>query len=93
MQKQKLNFIGLRDYIRFNHPDMVEEFDKTISSLTNGTEGAISHKNNLREVINDYLARISGNEKLFNIVQRWKYEVLTKARRFIDNDVYWPAEV
>ena len=87
MEKHKFSFIALRDYISFNNPDLVDEFDETLSNLTNGINGTISHKNNLREVINDYLARISGNEKLFNIVQRWKYEVLTKARRFIDNEV------
>ena len=94
MQDHKFSFIGLRDYIGLNHPDMVKEFDKSISNLTDKDGNVnISRKNNLREVINDYLARISSNEKLFNIVEKWKFEVLAKAQKFLNNDVYGPQPV
>ena len=94
MKQHKFSFIGLRDSIGLNHPDMVKEFDKTLSNMTDKDGNVnISRKNNLREVINDYLARIAGNEKLFNIVQQWKFEVLIKAQKFLSNDVYGPQPV
>lgn len=67
--KQRSYFIGLRDYIRFNHPDMVDEFDRTLSKMTKRELNNLGHKGSFIETINDYLAKIVNNERLFYIVQ------------------------
>ncbi len=79
MEKHKFSFIALRDYLKVNNPEVVSDFDKTISksnfdsSTTEDTEG------DFVKTVNNYLSRISNNEKLFNAVQYWKYAVLRKA--------------
>lgn len=90
MQDWKTYFIGLRDYIRFNHPDMVEEFDKTISKMTKQEFSNLGHKGSFIETINDYLVRIVNNERLFYIVQSWKYKVWHKFRLTAANREYVP---
>lgn len=90
MQNKRSYFIGLRDYIRFNHPDMVEEFDKTISKMTKSEFENLGHKSSFIETINDYLVRIVNNEKLFHIVQSWKYKVWHKLRLTAANREYVP---
>lgn len=90
MQDWKTYFIGLRDYIRFNHPDMVDEFDKTISKMTKKEITDLGHKGSLIETINDYLAKIVNNERLFYIVQSWKYKVWHKFRIITANREYVP---
>ena len=90
MQNKRSYFIGLRDYIRFNHPDMVEEFDKTISKMTKNEFENLGHKSSFIETINDYLVRIVNNEKLFYIVQSWKYKVWNKFRITAANREYVP---
>lgn len=90
MQNKRSYFIGLRDYIRFNHPDMVEEFDKTISKMTKSEFENLGHKSSFIETINDYLVRIVNNEKLFYIVQSWKYKVWHKFRIITANREYVP---
>lgn len=90
MQDWKTYFIGLRDYIRFNHPDMVDEFDKTISKMTKKEITDLGHKGSFIETINDYLAKIVNNERLFYIVQSWKYKVWHKFRVIASNREYVP---
>lgn len=90
MEKQRSYFIGLRDYIRFNHPDMVEEFDKTLSKMTKSELDTLGHKGSFIETINDYLAKIVNNERLFYIVQSWKYKVWHKFRVIASNREYVP---
>lgn len=90
MQKKRSYFIGLRDYIRFRHPDMVEEFDKTISKMTKSELDTLGHKGSFIETINDYLAKIVNNERLFYIVQSWKYKVWHKFRVIASNREYVP---
>lgn len=90
MQDWKTYFIGLRDYIRFNHPDMVDEFDKTISKMTKKEITDLGHKGSFIETINDYLAKIVNNERLFYIVQSWKYKVWHKFRIITANREYVP---
>lgn len=90
MQNKRSYFIGLRDYIRFNHLDMVEEFDKTISKMTKSEFENLGHKSSFIETINDYLVRIVNNEKLFYIVQSWKYKVWNKFRITAANREYVP---
>lgn len=88
MKKHEFSFIALRDYIGFNHPDMVDEFDKTISKMTKSELNTLGHKGSFIETINDYLARIVNNERLFYIVQSWKYEVWNKFRITAANREY-----
>lgn len=90
MKKEKMYFIGLRDYIRFNHPDMVEEFDKTISKMTKSELNTLGHKGSFIENINNYLAKIVNNGRLFYIVQSWKYKVWHKFRVITSNREYIP---
>ena len=93
MKKEKMYFIGLRDYIRFNHPDMVDEFDKTISKMTESEFDNLGHKGSFIETINEYLVKIVNNERLFYIVQSWKYEVWRMLRLAAANMEYVPATV
>lgn len=93
MEKHKSYFIELRDYIRFRHPDMVGEFDKTISKMTKSELNTLGHRGSFIETINDYLARIVNNEKLFYIVQSWKYKVWHKLRLTASNREYVPPVV
>lgn len=93
MKKHKSYFIELRDYIRFRHPDMVGEFDKTISKMTKSELNTLGHRGSFIETINDYLARIVNNEKLFYIVQSWKYKVWHKLRLTASNREYVPPVV
>ena len=88
MQKKRSYFIGLKDYIRFRHPDMVEEFDKTISKMTKSELDTLGHKGSFIETINDYLVKIVNNERLFYIVQSWKYKVWNKFRITATNREY-----
>lgn len=90
MEKHEFSFIALRDYIRFNHPDMVEEFDKTISKMTKSELDTLGHKGSFIETINDYLAKIVNNERLFYIVQSWKHKVRHKFRVIASNREYVP---
>lgn len=90
MQKKRSYFIGLRDYIRFNHPDMVDEFDRTLSKTTKSELNTLGHKGSFIETINDYLAKIVNNERLFYIVQSWKYKVWHKFRIITANREYVP---
>ena len=92
-EKQRSYFVGLRDYIRFNHPDMVEEFDKTISKMTKKEITDLGHKGSFIETINEYLVKIVNNERLFYIVQSWKYEVWRMLRLEAANMEYVPATV
>ena len=89
-KRKRSYFIGLRDYIRFRHPDMVEEFDKTISKMVEGDNNTLDHKGSFIETINDYLAKIVNNERLFYIVQSWKYKVWHKFRIITANREYVP---
>lgn len=90
MEKHKSYFIELRDYIRFRHPDMVDEFDKTISKMVKSDNDTLDHKGSFIETINDYLVRIVNNERLFYIVQSWKYKVWHKFRITAANREYVP---
>lgn len=90
MQKKRSYFIGLRDYIRFRHPYMVEEFDKTISKMVESDNNTLDHKGSFIETINDYLTKIANNERLFYIVQSWKYKVWHKFRIITANREYVP---
>lgn len=83
-------FNELRDYIRFKHPDMVNEFDRTLSKMTKRELNNPGHKGSFIETINDYLARIVNNERLFYIVQSWKYKVWHKFRVIAANREYVP---
>lgn len=83
-------FNELRDYIRFKHPDMVNEFDRTLSKMTKRELNNLGHKGSFIETINDYLARIVNNERLFYIVQSWKYKVWHKFRVIAANREYVP---
>lgn len=83
-------FIELRDYIRFRHPDMVDEFDRTLSKMTKKEITDLGHKGSFIETINDYLAKIVNNERLFYIVQSWKYKVWHKFRIIMANREYVP---
>lgn len=67
---------------------MVEEFDKTISKMTKSEFENLGHKSSFIETINDYLVRIVNNEKLFYIVQSWKYKVWNKFRITAANREY-----
>lgn len=93
MQDQKTYFIGLRDYIRFNYPDMVDEFDRTLSEMGKRELNNLDHKGSFIETINDYLVKIVNNERLFYIVQSWKYEVWRMLRLVAANMEYVPATV
>ena len=84
-------FIGLRDYIRFNYPDMVDEFDKTLSKMVESGNNTLNHKSSFIETINEYLVKIVNNERLFYIVQSWKYEVWRMLRLKAANREYVPA--
>ena len=90
MEKEKMYFIELRDYIRFRHPDMVGEFDRTISKMTKSEFDNLSHKGSFIETINEYLVKIVNNEKLFYIVQSWKYKVWHKLGLTASNREYVP---
>ena len=90
MEKQKTYFIGLRDYIRFNYPDMVDEFDKTLSKMVESGNNTLNHKGSFIETINEYLVKIVNNERLFYIVQSWKYKVWHKFRIITANREYVP---
>lgn len=83
-------FIELRDYIRFRHPDMVDEFDRTLSKMTKKEITDLGHKGSFIETINEYLAKIVNNERLFYIVQSWKYKVWHKLRFTAANREYVP---
>lgn len=83
-------FIELRDYIRFRHPDMVDEFDRTLSKMTKKEIIDLGHKGSFIETINEYLVKIVNNEKLFYIVQSWKYKVWHKLRLTTANREYVP---
>lgn len=91
MEKQKTYFIGLRDYIRFNYPDMVDEFDKTLSKMVESGNNTLNHNGSFIETINEYLVKIVNNERLFYIVQSWKYEVWRMLRLKAANREYVPA--
>ena len=86
-------FIELRDYIRFNHPDMVDEFDRTLSEMVKRENNNLDHKGSFIETINDYLVKIVNNDRLFYIVQSWKYEVWRMLRLVAANMEYVPATV
>lgn len=88
MEKHEFSFIALRDYIRFNSPDMVDEFDKSISGMTKSELNTLGHKGSFIETINDYLVKIVNNDRLFYIVQSWKYEVWNKFRITAANREY-----
>lgn len=88
MEKHEFSFIALRDYIRFNRPDLVDEFDKSISGMTKSELNTLGHKGSFIETINDYLVKIVNNERLFYIVQSWKYEVWNKFRITAANREY-----
>ena len=88
MEKHEFSFIALRDYIRSNRPDMVDEFDKSISGMTKSELNTLGHKGSFIETINDYLVKIVNNERLFYIVQSWKYEVWNKFRITAANREY-----
>lgn len=88
MEKHEFSFIALRDYIRFNSPDMVDEFDKSISGMTKSELNTLGHKGSFIETINDYLVKIVNNDRLFHIVQSWKYEVWNKFRITAANREY-----
>lgn len=90
MEKHEFSFIALRDYIRFNHPDMVDEFDRTLSKMTESERNTLGHKGSFIETINDYLVKIVNNERLFYIVQSWKYKVWNKFRIISANREYVP---
>ena len=79
MEKHKFSFIALRDYLKVNNPEVVSDFDKTISKSNFGCDAAEVTKGDFVKTINNYLSRISNNEKLFDAVQYWKYAVLRKA--------------
>lgn len=83
-------FIELRDYIRFRHPDMVDEFDRTLSKMTKKEITDLGHKGSFIETINEYLVKIVNNEKLFYIVQSWKYKVWHKLRFTASNREHVP---
>lgn len=83
-------FIELRDYIRFRHPDTVDEFDRTLSKMTKKEITDLGHKGSFIETINEYLVKIINNEKLFYIVQSWKYKVWHKLRLTAANREYVP---
>lgn len=93
MQDRKTYFIGLRDYIRFNYPDMVNEFDRTLSEMVKREHNNLDHKGSFIETINDYLVKIVNNDRLFYIVQSWKYEVWRMLRLKAANREYIPATV
>lgn len=93
MQKKRSYFIGLRDYIRFNHPDMLDEFDRTLSEMVKRENNNLDHKGSFIETINDYLVKIVNNDRLFYIVQSWKYEVWRMLRLMAANREYVPATV
>lgn len=79
MEKHKFSFIALRDYLKVNNPEVVFDFDKTISNSNFGYVVTEVTKGDFVKTVNNYLSRISNNEKLFNAVQYWKYAVLRKA--------------
>ena len=79
MEKHKFSFIVLRDYLKVNNPEVVFDFDKTISNSNFGYDTTEDTKGDFVKTVNNYLSRISNNEKLFNAVQYWKYAVLRKA--------------
>ena len=79
MQDQKTYFIGLQYYLKVNNSEVVSDFDKTISNSNFGYDTTEVTKGDFVKTINNYLSRISNNEKLFNAVQYWKYAVLRKA--------------
>lgn len=79
MEKHKFSFIALRDYLKVNNPEVVIDFDKTISNSNFDSSTTEVTKGDFVKTINNYLSRISNNEKLFNAVQYWKYAVLRKA--------------
>ena len=90
MEKHKFSFIALRDYLKVNNPDMVDEFDKSISRMTKSEFDNLGHKGSFIETINDYLVKIVNNERLFYIVQSWKYKVWHKFRITAANREYVP---
>ena len=79
MEKHKFSFIALRDYLKVNNPEVVIDFDKTISNSNFDYSTTEDTKGDFVKTVNNYLSRISNNEKLFNAVQYWKYAVLRKA--------------
>jgi hypothetical protein len=79
MEKHEFSFIALRDYLKVNNPEVVSDFDKTISNSNFDSSTTEVTKGDFVKTINNYLSRISNNEKLFNAVQYWKYAVLRKA--------------
>ena len=79
MEKHEFSFIALRDYLKVNNPEVVIDFDKTISNSNFGCNETEVIKGDFVKTVNNYLSRISNNEKLFNAVQYWKYAVLRKA--------------
>lgn len=79
MEKHKFSFIALRDYLKVNNPEVVSDFDKTISKSNFDSSTTEDTKGDFVKTVNNYLSRISNNEKLFNAVQYWKYAVLRKA--------------
>ena len=79
MEKHKFSFIALRDYLKVNNPEVVFDFDKTISNSNFDYNTTEVTKGDFVKTVNNYLSRISNNEKLFNAVQYWKYAVLRKA--------------
>lgn len=79
MEKHKFSFIALRDYLKVNNPEVVIDFDKTISKSNFDYSTTEVTKGDFVKTVNNYLSRISNNEKLFNAVQYWKYAVLRKA--------------
>ena len=83
-------FIEVRDYIRFRHHDKVDEFDRTLSKMTKKEITDLGHKGSFIETINEYLVKIVNNEKLFYIVQSWKYKVWHKLRLTAANREYVP---
>ena len=90
MEKHKFSFIALRDYLKVNNPEVVFDFDKTISKMTKSELDTLGHKGSFIETINDYLAKIVNNERLFYIVQSWKYKVWHKFRIITANREYVP---
>lgn len=90
MEKHKFSFIALRDYLKVNNPEVVFDFDKTISKMVEGDNNTLDHKGSFIETINDYLAKIVNNERLFYIVQSWKYKVWHKFRIITANREYVP---
>nr|DAQ75568.1 MAG TPA: hypothetical protein [Caudoviricetes sp.] len=72
---------------------MVDEFDKTLSKMTKKDITNLGHKGSFIETINEYLVKIVNNDRLFYIVQSWKYEVWRMLRHKAANREYVPATV